>query len=104
MGVKETPKAKGSKTMVRIRITPNQIHHVASNFARAAEESRNIASWLQDEMGALGAEWDGVTQERFYQEWQRWHSDTLRGSELLLGIAQQLRVIAARFEAADQGF
>lgn len=89
--------------MARIRVTPDQIRYVASNFARAAKENRRIASWLQDEMGALSAEWEGTTERGFYQDWQRWYSDTLRGSELLLSIARQLSVIAARFEAADQG-
>jgi len=90
--------------MVRIRIAPDQIHYVANQFAQAAEESRRIASRLQSQMNALGAEWDGVVKERFYQEWQRWHSDTLRGGELLLSIAQQLSAIATRFEAADRDY
>jgi len=89
--------------MARILITPDQVDDVARQFEQAAEESNNMVSRLQSTMGTLDAEWDGVAQQRFYQDWQQWHGDMLRYGELLQNIAQQLHAVAARFRAADEG-
>ena len=89
--------------MARIRITPDQVRQVGSQFKQASQQSNEMVGRLQSTMSGMEGEWEGLTKERFYQEFQQWRTSMNQFVELLNGIGQQLDSIAARFEAADQG-
>lgn len=88
--------------MARIRITPDQVRGVAQQFKSASGESQGMVQKLQSAINSLESEWEGMTKQRFYQEFQQWQQTMSQFVELLNGIGQQLDAIAARFEAADQ--
>ncbi len=89
--------------MARIKITPDQVRQVGNQFKQASQQSRDMVSNLQNTMNSMEPEWEGLTKERFYQEYQQWKTSMTQFVELLNNIGQQLDAIAARFEAADQG-
>ena len=89
--------------MARIRITPDQVRQVGSQFKQASQQSNEMVGRLQSTMSGMEGEWEGLTKERFYQKFQQWRTSMNQFVELLNGIGQQLDSIAARFEAADQG-
>ena len=88
--------------MARIKITPDQDRQVGSQFKQASQQSQEMVSRLQNTMNGMEPEWEGLTKERFYQEYEQWRNSMNQFVELLNGIGQQLDAIAARFEAADQ--
>lgn len=88
--------------MARIKITPDQIRQVGNQFKQASQQSNDMVSKLQSTMSGMEGEWEGLTKQRFYQEFQQWRTSMNQFVELLNGIGQQLDTIAARFQAADQ--
>ena len=89
--------------MARIKITPEQVRQVGNQFKQASQQSNEMVSRLQNTMSGMEGDWEGMTKQRFYQEFQQWRTSMNQFVELLNGIGQQLDAIAARFEAADQG-
>ncbi len=88
--------------MARIKITPDQVRQVGSQFKQASQQSQDMVNRLQNTINGMEPEWEGLTKERFYQEFQQWRTSMTQFVELLNNIGQQLDAIAARFEAADQ--
>lgn len=88
--------------MQRIRIQPEQVRQTAGQFRTASQESGAIINRLQGQIGALSQEWEGVTKERFYQEFEQWQRAMAQFVELLDGIGLQLHSIAERFESVDR--
>ena len=88
--------------MVRIRVTPEQVRQVSGQFKQASNESQQLVSRLQQAVNGLQGEWEGMTKERFYSDFQQWQTSMRNFVELLNSISQQLDAIAARFEAADK--
>lgn len=88
--------------MARIRITPEQVRQVASQFAQAATQSEEMVGRLTNAVNTMQPEWEGMTSQRFYSEFQQWSTQMRQFSELLKGIQTQLNQIADRFATADQ--
>jgi len=88
--------------MARIKITPDQIRNVGGQFKQASQDSQAMVNRLQSTISGIEPEWEGLTKERFYQEFQQWKTSMNQFVELLNSIGQQMDAIAARFEAADQ--
>ncbi len=89
--------------MPRIKITPDQVRGAGNQFKQASQESQQMVNRLQNTISSMEPEWEGLTKQRFYQEFQQWKTSMTQFVELLNNIGQQLDAIAARFEAADQG-
>lgn len=88
--------------MARIKVTPEQVHEVANQFKQASQQSQDMVSRLQSTMNSLQPEWEGMTQQRFYGEYEQWKTSMNQFVQLLQSIGQQLDAIADRFAAADQ--
>lgn len=88
--------------MTRIKIPPEQVRQVASQFAQAASQSQEMVSRLNSAVSSLQPEWEGMTSQRFYSDFQQWSSQMTRFVELLNSINTQLNQIADRFVTADQ--
>lgn len=88
--------------MVRIRISPEQVRNVANQFRNASQESSDIVNRLNSAMSGIEPEWEGLTKQRFWGEYQAWRNSMTQFIKLLESIGQQLDAIAARFASADQ--
>jgi len=88
--------------MARILVTPEEVHQVASQFEQAGGQTQEIVSSLQSTMTNLDAQWEGMTSQRFYQEYEQWRASMTQFVELLSQIGSELHAIAERFAAADQ--
>jgi len=89
--------------MARIKLTPDQIHQVATQFKQSSQQSQDMVSRLQTTMSSLQPDWEGLTQQRFYGEYQQWRTSMTQFVQMLDSIGKQLDAIADRFAAADQG-
>ena len=88
--------------MARILVTPEQVHEVGSQFQNASQESDQMVNRLQSTMSGLDPDWEGMTQERFYSDYEQWRTQMVGFVDLLNQIGEQLHNIAVRFEQADQ--
>ncbi len=88
--------------MPRIKITPEQVRQVASQFGQAANDSQNMVSRLTNAVNSMQPEWEGMTSQRFYGDFQQWSSQMTRFVDLLNSISTQLNQIADRFATVDQ--
>lgn len=88
--------------MARIKITPEQVRQVAQQFAQASSQSQEMVSRLTNAINSMQPEWEGMTSQRFYGDFQQWSAQMKQFTELLNSINQQLVQIADRFAAADQ--
>lgn len=87
--------------MARIKITPEQVRAVATQFRQSSEMSQDMVNKLNTSMRGLEPDWEGMTKERFYMQFQDWQSKMSQFVVLLNDINQQLVVISQRFEQAD---
>jgi WXG100 family type VII secretion target len=88
--------------MSRIKVTPEQVHQIASQFKQSSQQSQDMVTRLQQTMSGLQPEWEGMTQQRFYSDYEQWRQSMTQFVQLLSSIGQQLDQIADRFAAADQ--
>ena len=87
--------------MARITITPEEVHQAASKFEQASGQTQEIVSTLQAEMSNLQPQWEGMTSQRFYQEYEQWRTSMGQFVELLNQIGSELHSIAERFATID---
>lgn len=88
--------------MARIRVTPEEVNQVATQFRNASQQSQEMVNRLQQTMNSLQPNWEGLAQQRFYGEYEQWRNSMTQFVQLLANIAQQLDQIAERFRQADQ--
>lgn len=86
----------------RIRITPDQVRTVASQFKQASDQSQEMVNRLTGSLRSMESEWEGMTKERFYGGFQEWQSHMTRFVSLLAEINTAMNAIADRFQAADE--
>ncbi|MDF2629352.1 MAG: type secretion protein EsxA [Symbiobacteriaceae bacterium] len=87
---------------MRIKITPEQIHAIASEFKSNSTQSQEMVSRLTALLDGASDDWEGMTKEQFYSDFGRWQRSMSSFVSLLENIGQQLDDIATRFESADQ--
>jgi WXG100 family type VII secretion target len=88
--------------MARILVTPEQVHDVANQFNNASQESEQMVQRLEGTMNNLSPNWDGMTAQRFYGDYENWRNNMRQFVQLLAQVSQELHSIADRFAAADQ--
>ena len=89
--------------MARIKLSPEQVRQVSTQFKQASSTSDQLVRSLQQTVDGLAPDFEGMTRERFYSDFQTWKTSMTQFVELLNSIGQQLDAIATRFETADQG-
>lgn len=87
--------------MARIKVAPEQVKGVANQFKQASQQSQDMVSRLGQQMQSLQPDWEGMTQQRFYGEYEQWKNQMQQFTQMLNSIGQQLDTIADRFAAAD---
>jgi WXG100 family type VII secretion target len=88
--------------VARIKITPDQVMGVAGDFKNASAQSSEMVTRLTGVINNLAPEWEGMSSQRFYQDFQQWQAAMKQFVDLLGGISLQLEQIAHRFREADQ--
>ena len=89
--------------MSRIKISPEQVRQLSGQFKQASQESQQIFNNLSSSVNNIQGEWEGVTQQRFFQEYEQWKTSMSQFVQLLDSIGAQLDTVAARFESVDSG-
>ncbi|SCY93550.1 WXG100 family type VII secretion target [Paenibacillus polysaccharolyticus] len=87
--------------MSTIKVTPEQLHHVSSQVDQARQQLEHIQDNLSRQMMFLQAMWMGVTQERFYDDFERSRPVLQKALESMVYTSKELEDIATRFENAD---
>ncbi|UHA72075.1 WXG100 family type VII secretion target [Paenibacillus sp. 481] len=85
----------------RIMITPEEIDGVAGQFKRASSESQSLIGNLNTQINGLHGRWEGMTQQRFFQEFEQAKKNMNEFVTLLESINTQLTQISTRFRQAD---
>jgi WXG100 family type VII secretion target len=88
--------------MARIKISPDQVRNVASQFRQKSQESGTMASQLQSAVKGMESEWEGMAAQRFYGDYTAWNQQMQKYVELLSSIATELDRIANTIEQTDQ--
>ena len=88
--------------MGRIRISPEQVKGVASQFRSKSQESGTMVQQLTSAVKGMEAEWEGMAAQRFYSDFTQWQQQMNKYVDMLNGIATQLDSIANTIEQTDQ--
>ncbi len=88
--------------MGRIKISPEQVKSVASQFRSKSQESGTMAQQLTSAVKGMEAEWEGMAAQRFYSDFTQWQQQMNKYVDLLNGIATQLDSIADTLGGIDQ--
>jgi WXG100 family type VII secretion target len=88
--------------MATIRVTPEELRSVASQFKASHDESTAMVQKLSGTIKNLDASWDGMASQRFYQHFEMWYKKMNEFTVLLDEINRSLLEVADRFEQADQ--
>ncbi|MDR0268490.1 WXG100 family type VII secretion target [Paenibacillus sp.] len=88
--------------MARILITPEEIDKVSSLFNQGSQQSRELASKLNSAIQSMQGQWDGMTQQRFFQRYETDKKNMETYITMLNEVSQELSKISERFRAADQ--
>jgi WXG100 family type VII secretion target len=89
---------------MQIRITPEEMEQVASKFQSNADQTSQIIQSLNSTMEGLVQNWEGVTRNSFYAEFQQQKKSMDDFVLLLQQIHTDLMTIAGNFRTADQQF
>jgi len=84
--------------MSRITISPEQIRQVSNQFKNAGQQSQQTFSQLTNMVNGMQGEWEGMTKERFFQEFEQWKSAMTQFIQLLEDMSRQLDAAALRGE------
>lgn len=87
--------------MSTIKVTPEQLHNVSNQVDQARHQLEHIREDLSRQIMFLQQMWLGVTQERFYYEFEQSRLILYKALESMVGISKELKDIAVRFENAD---
>ncbi|MFO7171885.1 MAG: WXG100 family type VII secretion target [Bacillota bacterium] len=88
--------------MARIQVNPEELRAVAAQFRKSSEESNAMVQTLSTAVRNLDNNWDGLSSEKFYQDFEQWRQEMIHFVAVLDQIHQQLMAIAQRFEEADR--
>jgi WXG100 family type VII secretion target len=88
--------------MALIKISPEEVEAVAKQVRASKEQSQQIINGLTQKIHALEANWEGMSKQKFAQDFQTAQKSMNQFVQLLDSIANELTHIAAKFRQADQ--
>lgn len=88
--------------MSRILITPEELDRIASQFRNGANSSKDLSDRLNSAIQSMQGQWDGMTQQRFFQRYETDKKNMLTYIQMLTDVSTELKNIADRFRQADQ--
>ncbi|MEK4054604.1 WXG100 family type VII secretion target [Paenibacillus sp. FSL F4-0087] len=87
--------------MSTIKVTPEQLHHVSNQMDQARQQLEHIRGDLTRQIMFIQMMWMGVTQERFYYEFEQSRLILDKALESMVNTSKELKDIATRFQDAD---
>ncbi|WP_054955990.1 WXG100 family type VII secretion target [Paenibacillus dakarensis] len=86
----------------RILITPEHINQVSTQFAQSGQQSSEIVQRLQQCIQQMEGQWEGITRERFYGEYQQARVTMNKFVECLHTVSTELNQISVKFRTTDE--
>ncbi|MCE5170436.1 WXG100 family type VII secretion target [Paenibacillus profundus] len=86
----------------RILVTPEQIDQVANQFRQSGDQSQQIVSTLTQSIQGMEGQWEGMTKQRFFQEFQEASKQMQSFVQTLNTISEELKAIAQKFRTVDE--
>ena len=87
--------------MARIVIAPERVRDVSNQFRQSGQQAQEIINRLESTLNTLYSEWEGMSEQRFMNDYNASKSIMQKFTELMEKVAQELNGIAERFAAAD---
>lgn len=87
--------------MAIVLIDPAKVEAVASQFSQKSQESQGMISQLKSAVSGMSAEWEGMSAQRFFSDYETWNKQMQTHVALLESISAQLKACAQRFREAD---
>ena len=84
-----------------LRVTPEFLRSIAAEFEKSASAVQELLALLQNKMTSLNDEWEGITEQPLYEEWEEFVGITLRQVGILEDIAHQFVILYERFRDVD---
>ncbi len=86
----------------RILVTPERLEQVSSQFAQSGQLSGDMVQRLQRSIHEMEGQWEGMTRERFYGDYQHARTTMLKFVECLQTISAELKQISVKFRSTDE--
>jgi len=86
----------------KIQITPAEIKQIGGQFKQTSAQSREMIGKLNSVLRGAQGGWQGMSSQKFYQEFEAWKKSMDGHVVLLENIGKQLEHIARTIELADQ--
>lgn len=86
----------------RILVTPEQLEQVSTQFAQSGQQSREIVDRLSRSILEMESQWEGMTRERFYGDYQQARATMNKYLECLQTISTDLKQISVKFRTTDE--
>lgn len=86
----------------RILVTPEKIDLVSQQFAQSGQQSSQIVQRLQQCIQQMEGQWEGITRERFYGEYQQARVTMNKFVECLHTVSTELKQISVKFKSTDE--
>ncbi|AEI39028.1 WXG100 family type VII secretion target [Paenibacillus mucilaginosus] len=87
--------------MAKILVSPETLQQASNTFKQGGAESQAQVQKLKATINGLQGQWEGMTQQKFFADFQQAESMMKNYVELLHNISTQLDTIAQRFRQAD---
>ncbi|WP_342416774.1 WXG100 family type VII secretion target [Paenibacillus sp. FSL R10-2782] len=85
----------------KIQVSPEQLDHVASQFANAHGTLYNQLNGLDNTMNNLHSQWDGMERNRFYNDYRTAKYTLSSVLNKVQSIEIELKSIASKFRSTD---
>ncbi|MDM5154695.1 WXG100 family type VII secretion target [Bacillus sp. DX1.1] len=90
--------------MAEIKITPEQLEQIASNFTNAASEAQQQINRLEGDINNLEGQWSGATQAKFRGNFNESKQAMQQYIPILQHISEELKKIANNFRNVDNSY
>lgn len=87
--------------MTMIKINPEQLYQIAQQVDQGRQQLEQMNRQLYGHLVSMQSLWLGMTQERFFQDFEHSRPVLERALEHMVKMAVELRAIATRFSEAD---
>ena len=88
--------------MAQIQIDPDHVEQVAKQFQAKRQESEQIIQHLRSQINSLEGQWEGMTKQRFFNDFQEAEQNMKNFTLLLENISTALKQIATKFRQTDE--
>ncbi|MES9741106.1 WXG100 family type VII secretion target [Bacillus sp. BK006] len=85
----------------RILVSPDELEKVAKQFKAASDQNQQASTKLSQTVSAMNSQWDGMTSERFFHDFEQSKKQMKQYTQLLEQVSTELKQIAQRFRQAD---